>query len=33
VKQYESDLQKLIDEANKNIDEHYRKKDEDIMKK
>ena len=33
VKQHENDLQKLVDDANKNIDEHYKKKDEDIMRK
>jgi ribosome recycling factor len=33
VKQHENDLQKLVDEANKNIDEHYKKKDDDIMRK
>lgn len=31
-KQHEGDLQKLIDEANKKIDEHYKQKDADIMK-
>jgi len=31
-KDYETDLQKVIDEANKNIDEHLKKKSEDIMK-
>jgi ribosome recycling factor len=27
-----NDLQKLVDEANKKIDEHYKTKDTDIMK-
>lgn len=31
-KDLESDLQKVIDEANKNIDTHYKNKDTDIMK-
>lgn len=31
-KQNENDLQKLIDDANKKIDEHYKQKDSDIMK-
>ena len=31
-KSYETDLQKLIDDANKKIEEHYKAKDADIMK-
>gem|GEM_PF-1517317 len=31
-KDLENDLQKLIEEANKAVDEHYKKKDADIMK-
>ena len=31
-KDYETDLQKVIDDANKNIEEHYKNKDADIMK-
>jgi ribosome recycling factor len=31
-KDYESDLQKIIDDANKKIEEHYKNKDADIMK-
>lgn len=31
-KQNENDLQKLIDEANKRVDEHFKKKEADIMK-
>lgn len=31
-KDLEWDLQKIVDEANKNIDEHLKKKNEDIMK-
>lgn len=31
-KQTEWDLQKLIDEANKKVDEHFKKKEADIMK-
>ena len=31
-KDYENDLQKLIDEANKKIEDHYKSKDSDIMK-
>lgn len=31
-KDLESDLQKIIDEANKNIETHYKNKDADIMK-
>lgn len=31
-KDFEIDLQKLVDEANKKIDEHLKKKTEDIMK-
>lgn len=32
VKDYETNLQKMVDEANKKIDEMTKKKDEDIMK-
>lgn len=32
LKGYEKDLQKLVDEANKKIDELYKKKEADIMK-
>lgn len=32
VKNYETQLQKLVDEANKKIDESLKKKEEDIMK-
>lgn len=31
-KQTENDLQKLIDEANKKVEEHFKKKEADIMK-
>jgi ribosome recycling factor len=31
-KDLESDLQKLIDDANKKVEEHYKHKDADIMK-
>ena len=31
-KQTENELQKLIDDANKRIEEHYKHKDADIMK-
>lgn len=31
-KDLENDLQKLVDEANKKIEEHYKQKDADIMK-
>ena len=31
-KQTENDLQKLIDDANKRIEEHYKHKEADIMK-
>jgi len=30
-KDYENDLQKLIDDANKKVEEHYKAKDTDIM--
>lgn len=32
AKDYEAQLQKLVDEANKKVEELYKKKDEDIMK-
>jgi ribosome recycling factor len=32
AKDYETQLQKLVDEANKKVEELYKKKDEDIMK-
>jgi ribosome recycling factor len=32
VKSYEADLQKMVDEANKKIDEMLEKKESDIMK-
>lgn len=32
AKDYENDLQKLVDEGNKRVDEHLKKKQEDIMK-
>lgn len=32
VKSYEKDLQKLVDDGNKKIEELYKKKEEDIMK-
>ncbi|MDD5213245.1 MAG: ribosome recycling factor [Candidatus Gracilibacteria bacterium] len=32
AKDYETGLQKLVDEANKKVEELYKKKDEDIMK-
>lgn len=32
VKDFETQLQKMVDEANKNIDAHLKKKEEDIMK-
>jgi len=31
-KQYENDLQKLIDDANKKVEEHFKHKETDIMK-
>ena len=31
-KDFENDLQKIIDEANKKVEEHYKHKDADIMK-
>ncbi len=31
-KDYETELQKIIDEANKKVDDHYKSKDTDIMK-
>lgn len=31
-KDLENDLQKIIDEANKSVEEHYKNKDADIMK-
>jgi ribosome recycling factor len=31
-KDYETDLQKSIDDANKSIDEHFKNKEIDIMK-
>ena len=31
-KDYETQLQKLIDEANKKIEEHFKQKEQDIMK-
>jgi len=31
-KDLENDLQKIVDEANKKIEEHYKHKDADIMK-
>jgi len=31
-KDYETDLQKLIDDANKKIEEHFKHKETDIMK-
>jgi len=31
-KSYETDLQKVIDDANKKVEDHYKSKDVDIMK-
>jgi ribosome recycling factor len=32
AKDYERDLQKLVDEANKQVDELFKKKESDILK-